>query len=54
MSINVIQFTKAYKNNGDTKARGTRIIPNQAFDNVGNPSEAYLPPSRPSLTSYTL
>jgi hypothetical protein len=34
--------------------RGTRIIPNHALDNVGNPSKAFLPPSRPSLTSYSL
>jgi hypothetical protein len=36
------------------RERGTRIIPNHALDNVGNPSKACLPPSRPSLTSYTL
>jgi hypothetical protein len=34
--------------------RGTKIIPNHALDNVGNPSENRLPPSRPSLTSYSL
>ena len=33
---------------------GTKIIPNHALDTIGNPSEAYLPPSRPSLTSYAL
>jgi hypothetical protein len=36
------------------RERGTKIIPNHALDNVGNPSEAYLPPSRPRLPSYTL
>jgi hypothetical protein len=36
------------------RERGIKIIPNHAFDNVRNPSKAYLPPSRPSLTSYTL
>jgi hypothetical protein len=36
------------------RERGTRIIPNHALDNVRNPSEAYLPPSRFSLTSYAL
>jgi hypothetical protein len=36
------------------RERGTRIIPNHALDNVKNPSEACLPPSRPSLTSYAL
>ena len=30
------------------------IIPNHALDTIGNPSEACLPPSRPSLTSYAL
>jgi hypothetical protein len=45
---------QAYKNNGDTTREDTRIIPNHALDNVGNPSEACLPPSRPSLTSYAL
>ena len=30
------------------------IIPNHALDTIRNPSEAYLPPSRPSLTSYAL
>jgi hypothetical protein len=34
--------------------KGTKIIPNHALDHIGNPSEAYLPPSRPSLTSYAL
>ena len=36
------------------KREGTKIIPNHAIDKIGNPSEAYLPPSRPSLTSYAL
>ena len=36
------------------KREGTKIIPNHALDMIGNPSEAYLPPSRPSLTSYAL
>ena len=36
------------------KRGGTKIIPNHALDKIGNPSEACLPPSRPSLTSYTL
>ena len=44
----------AYKNNGGTKERGTKIIPNHALDKIGNPSEVCLPPSRPSLTSYAL
>ena len=38
----------------DTKARGTKIIPNHALDTIRNPSETCLPPSRPSLTSYAL
>jgi hypothetical protein len=36
------------------KRWGTKIIPNHALDKIGNPSEACLPPSRPSLTSYAL
>ena len=36
------------------KRGGTKIIPNHAFDTIGNLSEACLPPSRPSLTSYAL
>ena len=36
------------------KRGGTKIIPNHALDKIRNPSEASLPPSRPSLTSYAL
>ena len=36
------------------KRGGIKIIPNHALDMIGNPSEACLPPSRPSLTSYAL
>ena len=36
------------------KRGGTKIIPNHALDTIGIPSEACLPPSRPSLTSYAL
>ena len=36
------------------KRGGTKIIPNHALDTIGNPSEACLPSSRPSLTSYAL
>ena len=36
------------------RERGTKIIPNHALDTIGNSSEACLPPSRPSLTSYAL
>ena len=36
------------------KRGGTKIIPNHALNTIGNPSEACLPPSRPSLTSYAL
>jgi hypothetical protein len=36
------------------KTGGTQIIPNHALDKIGNPSEAYLPPSIPNLTSYAL
>ena len=36
------------------KRGGTKIIPNHTLDTIGNSSEACLPPSRPSLTSYTL
>jgi hypothetical protein len=36
------------------KRGGTKIIPNHALDTIRNPSEACLPPSRPSLTSYAL
>jgi hypothetical protein len=39
---------------GIQREKGTKIIPNHALDNIGNPSEACLPPSRPSLTSYAL
>ena len=38
----------------DTKERGTKIIPNHALNTIRNPRETYLPPSRPSLTSYAL
>ena len=34
------------------KRGGTKIIPNHTLDKIENPSEAYLPPFRPSLTSY--
>ena len=36
------------------KRGGTKIIPNHALDMIGNPSEACLLPSRPSVTSYAL
>ena len=36
------------------KRGGIKIIPNHALDTIGNPSEACLSPSRPSLTSYAL
>ena len=36
------------------KRGGTKIIPHHALDTIGNPTKAYLPPSRPSLTSYAL
>ena len=36
------------------KRGATKIIPNHALDTMRNPSEAYLPHSRPSLTSYAL
>ena len=36
------------------KRRDTKIIPIHALDTIGNPSEACLPPSRHSLTSYAL
>ena len=36
------------------KRRGTKIILNHALDKIGIPSEACLPPSRPSLTTYAL
>ena len=36
------------------KRGGTKIIPNHALDTIKNSSKACLPPSRPSLTSYTL
>ena len=36
------------------KRGGTKIIPNHTLDKITNPSEACLPPSRPSLTSYAL
>ena len=36
------------------KRGGTKIIPNHTLDKIGNPNEACLPPSRPSLTSYAL
>ena len=36
------------------KRGGTKIIPNHALNTIGNLSEACLPPSRLSLTSYAL
>ena len=36
------------------KRGGTKIIPNHTPNKIRNPSEACLPPSRPSLTSYAL
>ena len=36
------------------KRGGIKIIPNHALDMIRNPNEAYLSPSRPSLTSYAL
>ena len=36
------------------KERSTKFIPNHTLDKIENPSEACLPPSRPSLTSYAL
>ena len=36
------------------KRGGTKIIPNHVLDTIGNPSKSFLPPSRPSLTSYAL
>ena len=36
------------------KKGGTKIIPNHALNMIRNPSEACLPPSRPSLTRYAL
>ena len=36
------------------KRGGTKIISNHALDTIENPSEACLPPSRPSLTIYAL
>ena len=36
------------------KRGGIKIIPNHALDMIGNPSEACLPPSRSSQTSYAL
>jgi hypothetical protein len=36
------------------RERGTKIIPNHALDNVGNPRKAYLPTSRPIITRYAL
>ena len=39
----------------EVQKRGdTKIIPNHALDKIRNPSEACLPPPRPSLTSYAL
>ena len=34
------------------KRGGTKITPNHDLNKIRNPSEACLPPSRPSLTSY--
>ena len=36
------------------KRGGIKIIPNHALNTIRNLSEACLPPSRPSLTSYIL
>ena len=39
----------------EVQKRGSiKIIPNHALDKIKNPSEAFLPPFRPSLTSYAL
>ena len=38
----------------EIQKRGGTIIPNHALDKIRNRSEACLPPSRPSLTSYAL
>ena len=39
---------------GIQKRGDTKITPNHALDTIGNPSEACLPISRPSLTRYAL
>ena len=39
---------------GIQKRGGTKSIQNHALDKYGNPSEAFLPLSRPILTSYAL
>ena len=39
---------------GIQKRGGTKIIPNHTLNMIRNPSEACLPPSRPSLTRYAL
>ena len=36
------------------KRENTKIIPNHALNTIKNPSEACLPPSRPSLISCAL
>ena len=36
------------------KRGSTKIKLNHALDNIGNPIDACLPPSRPSLTNYAL
>ena len=36
------------------KRAGTKIILNHVIDTIRNPSEAWLPPSTPILTSYAL
>ena len=39
----------------EVQKRGdTKIIPNHTLDMIGNPTEACLPSSRPSLSSYNL
>jgi hypothetical protein len=48
-------YTKAYKNNGGTKARGVQeLYWTKLLTMSGIQAKIGLPPSRPSLTSYAL
>ena len=38
----VITIELAYKNNGETKERGTKFISNHTLDKIENPSEVLL------------
>ena len=55
MNTNIVNNCSRHIKIMEIQKRGdTKIISNHALDMIGNPSKAYLPPSRASLTSYAL